>query len=286
MLAFAFPVHAKSPEPEAAFTVSGKLGRAVQKYTGLTWLSQHTLELCSSLTARCYLGGHPRFSIKTYSLTDSLSGKFKSIEIDLKGCSYKKIPLGNIHLSTVNPVQFRLFKSKRGRAGVAIPVMVAVKGELSEEQIAKALRSSAVCSSLNFLRIELPGLGEQRLQVLEPVVSLRESAIHINTWLVAAGADKSTGIPLDVEAQPVLQADRYIVLTNTQVKSVDIVEPEKFSLFIEDLLNPLVDFGRFDRKNCAFRLEQFKISGKKIEFVAKLLLVPKEPIQPENTSKK
>lgn len=276
-LATTLQVQSKEKEPVsgANFTVAGKTSHALQKYSGLTWLGEHGFGLFGSLAAKGILGGRPKFSVKAYSFTDCLAGKFKSAEITLKNCFYKKIPLGDLRLSADTPIQLHWFGRKKKKSLLTIPVMVTVSGEVDEKQISKALQSPKIASYLGFLRINLPGLGDQHLQVLEPKIELKDAQIHIKTWLVTAGADRSTGIPLEVTAKPVLQGDRLIVLEDTRVESQDIIEPDKFSIFVADLLNPLVDFGRMDTSTHALRLKEMKIDDGKLRFTAKLLLVPK-----------
>ncbi|MBY0356864.1 MAG: DUF1439 domain-containing protein [Candidatus Obscuribacterales bacterium] len=271
----------KKEQIPPSFVTAGKFSSNIQKYSGLTWLTERSLNFWGWLAAKSYFGGSPHLSFKTYSLTDSLSGKFKSLDIRMKGSRYKKIPLGDLHLKSENPFQLRLLKSKKGPSGLLAPLMVSVSGEIGEKQIAKALQSGSIADSLSFLKIDLPGLGDQHLRVIDPKVELGDGEIHINTWLVTAGADKSTGIPLDVRAKPVLKEERFIMLSGTRVQSREIVQPEQFSLFIEDLLNPLVDFGRMDRATHALRVKNLVVEPGKLRFDAKLLLAPK-PIIKEN----
>lgn len=268
-------------EPAPTFKIASPTSRAIQKYTGLTWIAERGIGLSTSLAAKFALGGHPHIQVKAYSLTDCFSGKFKKISVDLKDCTYKKVPFGQIHASTIMPVQFRAFKTKKGAPGVVAPVMVAVRGEVNEADVSNALQSPKVASSLNFLRLELPGLGDQHLQVLEPKVKLENGKVKINTWLITANAPKDTGVKIDISAEPKLDTDRFIVLKDTKVESADIVEPDKFSVFSEDLLNPLLDFGKFDRHTHAFRLNQLNVQEQKVNFEGKLLLAPK-PVQPSH----
>lgn len=268
-----------APEPPPTFKVAGRTSRALQKYSGLTWITERGINLTGTLAAKLVLHGQPRLKVQTYSFTDSLKGKFKKVSLDLKDCSYKNVPLGELHASTMMPVQFRLFKSKKGQRGVAAPVMVAVHGHVEESDVSKALASPSISSELNFLRLTLPGLGDQHLQVIEPKVKLENGVVKINTWLITANAPKETGVKLDICASPVLQNDRFIMLKETKVDSPDIVEPEKFSVFSEDLLNPLLDFGKFDRHTHAFRLNELNVQEKKVKFAGKLLLAPK-PVAP------
>lgn len=158
--------------------------------------------------------------------------------------------------------------------------MVSVSGELDESDVSRALQSPQIASQLRFLRLDLPGLGDQHLQVVEPKVRLENGKIKINTWLITVGALQNTGISVDIVGSPRLEADRFIMLKDTQITSPDIINPEQFSKFSQNLLNPLLDFGRFDRKTHAFRLTQLNLSEKKLQFTGKLLLVP-ESVQAE-----
>ncbi|MBX9686347.1 MAG: hypothetical protein K2X27_06565 [Candidatus Obscuribacterales bacterium] len=267
--------HAAETETAPPFKIAGKSSQAIQKYTGLTWLAQESLSLGSSLAAKCLLGGHPRVKVRAYSLSDCLSAKFKSISVDLKDCSYKHVPLADLKLQTSTPLQFNLFKSKKSNAGVAAPVMVAVSGEIDEKDVSAALQSPRISSELNFLRLQIPGLGDQHLQVLEPKVKIENGLLKIHTTLITAGAAKDTGVEMDISASPYLESERFIMLKNTKVESTELSNPEEFSKFSQDLLNPLLDFGKFDRKTHAFRLTQLDLSEQKLHFAGKLLLVPK-----------
>jgi hypothetical protein len=275
----------KTKEVPPPFHIAGKTSRAIQKYTGMTWLAQEGIGLSATVAAKCTLGGHPKVRVKAYSLTDCLAGKFKSISADLKNCSFNKVPLADLKIQTTTPLQVRAFKSKKGRAGVGAPVMVAVSGEVNEQDVTRALQSPDVSSQLNFLRLQLPGLGDQHLQVIEPKVKIENGQVKINTWLVTAGAPKDTGVSLKISAHPLLEQQRFIMLKDTTVASDDINNPEEFSKFSQELLNPLLDFARFDRKTHAFRLTQLKLDEQKVQFAGNLLLVP-ATVQPVQTPPK
>lgn len=267
---------AATAEVPPPFHIAGKTSRAIQKYTGLTWLAQSSLNLGGTVAAKCILHGHPKVRFQAYSLTDCLSGKFKSVKLDLKDCSYKKVALGDLNVETSTPLQLRLFNTKKGAPGVAAPVMVAVSGKVDEKDVSKALQSPEISSQLNFLRLQLPGLGDQHLQVVEPKVKIENGQVKINTWLITAGAPKETGVSVDISAKPILEKERFISLQDTQVDSKDINDPQEFSKFSQELLNPLLDFGKFDRKTHAFRLTKLEMGEQNVQFAGKLLLVPKQ----------
>ncbi len=268
----------------ANFRIAGRASRAIQKYSGLTWCTDRVLSTTGGIAAKVALGGHPKVRVRSYSFTDALSGKFRLVELQLHNCSYQRVPLPDLKLSTTTPLHIG------SKSRILTPVMVSVIGEADEQLISRALQSPSVSSQLNFLRLDLPGLGDQHLQVINPHVRVNEGKVYIDTDLVTAGAAPETGIKVAISARPSLKNERYIILEGTKVDSKDIVEPEKFSVFIEDLLNPLIDFGRMDRTTRAFRMTELHTDNHKVRFTGKLLLaprpVPSTPIASSDSSGK
>lgn len=121
----------------------------------------------------------------------------------------------------------------------------------------------------------LPGLGEQQLEVMQPSVQIVDDQIRLEATLVTKGASIETGVPIKISARPNLVGDSKIMLEDLQVEGPDIIEPDKFAQFAQDLLNPLIDFARMDRRDHAFRLADLKVGGGGVTGDGKLLLVPK-----------
>jgi hypothetical protein len=146
---------------------------------------------------------------------------------------------------------------------------------VSERLVAKALRSKLVSENLAFLRINLPGLGEQHLQVIDPKVDVKGDLIQVTTRMITAGASEDTAINLVIRARPVLEKERFIILKDIQVESPDIENPQEFAVFAQELLNPLIDFGRMDRATHAFRMTELEVKDQRVRFNGRLLLAPK-----------
>ncbi len=275
-----FPREAFAIEP-AQNDISSlrKISLSAQKFTGITPATNILLSLSTYLILKAKLGGSVRASVKTECLTDLFCGRFAKVDIRLKNSTYNNIPLGNLGVITQGPIKLRYFKHKGQRTGLLTPLVVAVSGEADERQISKALLSDAIASKLRFLKLDLPGLGTQHLQIIEPKVKLANNKIYIDCWLVTVGAAKDTGIKLNISATPQLIKERFIVLKDTSVFSDDIIEPTQFAKFAEDLLNPLIDLGKMDKATHAIRLTNVDIDESKVSFKGNILLVPKQSIQ-------
>ncbi len=257
------------------FQIAGKTSRTIQKYTGLTWVGNHLVSAGAGLALKSRLGGKVKVKARSYSFTDMLQGKFETVEVHMKNSKVKGIPMGTVIARTDQPVKVRYFKKNGQRAGVETPVLVSLSGSINEEQVTRALNSKEISQVLRILKLDLPGLGEQQLQILDPEVLLEKDQITLKTVMITKGAAKETGVPLTIVAHPVLEGDRLIVLKETKIDSKIIEKPELFAQFAEELLNPLFDFGRLDRQSHALRVQKLNLSDKEVSFDGKLLLAPK-----------
>ena len=125
------------------------------------------------------------------------------------------------------------------------------------------------------LKLDLPGLDDQQLSVLQPRVSIVDGKILLKAVLNVEGADPADGIPITIIAKPVLEGDSRIVMSELDVQGEGITDPEKFSEFAKQLLNPLVDLARLDRRDHAFRLTNITIDESGVAGDGKLLLAPR-----------
>jgi hypothetical protein len=259
------------------FPLSSKFSRRLQRYTGINWLSAAIASQAASFVVHQKLGGKVKVKVKTYSLTDLIAGKIKSVSIDVKEPKLSGIGLGEVSIKSGSPIWYAYRKGKNGERGLKSAVIMSVRASLSQKQIARALENPSVASKLHGLKLDLPGLGEQQLEVVKPKVQIIDDLLKVEGTLVTKGGTLESGVPVTIVARPKLVGDSQIVLDQMKVDSPDIVEPEKFADFTCKLLNPVVDFARMDRKDHAFRLDTLKVSGRDgdVEGDGRLLLVPK-----------
>lgn len=267
------PVAASKAPP---FKIGSRVSRTLQTVTGLNLLTEVVASQAARMAIQKKVGGKVRVKVKTFSFTDLLAGKVKAVDVQVLDPKVKGFGAGDIKITSDSPFWYQYRRGKGQKTGMQTPVLMSVKAELSEKQIEAALNTPAVANSLRGLKLDLPGLGDQSLQVLKPKVDLADERITLTAVLVVQGAAEETGVPVKVSAKPQLEGDRKILLTDLKVDSDGIVEPEKFAAFAETLLNPVIDFARLDRRDHAFRLNHFKIDGEEVVGDGKLLLTPRQ----------
>ena len=273
-LAGPLPAGANPPPP---FKIGSHFSRGLQKYTGINALTNFTASAIATLVVKHEVGGKVRVKVKTYSFTDLLAGKVRSIDVQVKDGKLNDAPVGDLHVYTATPVWFRYFKDKEGKPGVRIPALVTIDGNISEAELSTALASDEVASKIRMIKLDLPGVGKQQLQLLDPKVDFADGQVKVNTVLLTQGASRDTGVNLTVLGKPLLEGQGRIVLGDMQVSSPDIPNPEQFSEFSSKLLNPLVDFQRMDRRDHAFRMSKLTVGDKELDFSGNLILAPTTP---------
>ncbi len=257
------------------FKVAGPVSRTLQTVTGLNLLGSFVAGQTAKAVLKKKVGGDVKVKVKLYSFTDLLSGKVKSVDCSLNGSSIQGVNVGRVSAKTNQPIWLDLHDKRHIQ--LKAPVLVSVKTALTAQEISAALKSEKVAKSLRGLNLDLPGLGAQQLQVVNPTVELTDENVCIQALLKAEGADDSTGVPLKITGKLRLKGDDRVEIADMKVESSDIVEPEKFAEFAEELLNPLIDLKRMDRKDHAFRLTSLDVGSKGLTSEGKLLIAPKNP---------
>src|SRR5205814_3313491 len=144
----------------------------VQKYTGINKATSAIASGIATIALRKQVGGKAKAKIRTYSFTDFLAGKVKSLDVVLKDSSYRGILMRDVEVHSATPIWFRYFKSKDGKPGVRAPILMKVAGRVHEKDISDTLSSPDVSKALRMVKLSLPGMGNQQLQFLQPKVDI------------------------------------------------------------------------------------------------------------------
>jgi hypothetical protein len=271
VLAIGTAVRAAKPP----FPTAKKFSHALQTVTGINLVTGIVANHVASSVLEHKLGGKVHAKVKIYNMTDLLDGKVKSVEFTFKDPSLKGVQVGKLHVASNGPLWVCYRKHDGLKPGILSPVLFTLDGNVSQAQVAEALKSPKIESHLSALKLDLPGLGDQQLSFFEPHVALKDGKVNIDTTLITAGGSKDTGVPITLNATPFLSGDSQIRLKDLAVVSKDIEDPKEFAGFLTGLFNPLVNFARMDRLDHAFRLQNLVVKDNELDFNGRLLLAPK-----------
>jgi hypothetical protein len=264
-----------APNPASNSTDQLPLGnkflRVVQTATGMNFLASFVASKVTGVVLSKKTGGRVKAKVGTYSLTDLAAGKVKSIKIVVTHPKLNGVELGEFQIKTQKP----LWVGTTKRYGLKQPNEMLVYFKFTQEQIQKILADERATAMLKGLKIDLPGLGAQEISVIDPSVVIGQDSLDINVFLVTKGAARDTGVQLAIFGHPKLIEERKIVIDSLKIESPTIDEPLIFADFVSKLVNPIIDFARFDRTDHAFRLSVLTVNPGKIEGMGRLLLVPR-----------
>lgn len=242
--------------------------RAVQTATGLNFVASFVAGKVAGAVLSKKTGGKVKARVSTYSLTDLAAGKVKSLKLVFTHPKLNGVELGEFQIKTQKPIWFGKRSLKRANE-------LLVHFKFTQEQLQKVLGDPRATAMLKGLKIDLPGLGAQEIEVIDPSVVINQDSVDIKVFLLTKGASRDTGVQLAILGQPKLIEERKIVIDSLKIESPTIDEPAIFADFVAKLVNPVIDFARFDRTDHAFRLSVLTVNPGKIEGLGRLLLVPR-----------
>lgn len=248
--------------------LGNKFLRVVQTATGMNFLASFVASKVTGVVLSKKTGGRVKAKVGTYSMTDLAAGKVKSIKIVVTHPKLNGVELGEFQIKTQKPLWV-------GKRSLKQPNEMLVYFKFTQDQIQKILQDERATSMLKGLKIDLPGLGAQEISVIDPNVVIGQDSLDINVFLVTKGAERDTGVQLAIFGHPKLIEERKIVIDELKIESPTIDEPLIFADFVSKLVNPIIDFARFDRTDHAFRLSVLTVNPGKIEGMGRLLLVPR-----------
>src|SRR5262249_17265956 len=98
----------KSGAAQLPFKIGNKASRLAQNLKGIKPITQIVVSQVTKYVIQKKVGGKVKVKIRTWSLTDCLAGKIKSLDVRIKHCSFKDTRIGDVELSSTTPIWLRL----------------------------------------------------------------------------------------------------------------------------------------------------------------------------------
>ena len=266
----------ESPETYIIPT-SGHISYNIQKYTGLNFITDFLTEKTIKAILKIKTKAKKTdVSLSLYSAFDLFTKKVKSLDISAEKLFVKGIPVDRFDLITRTPIYF-----KKGK--VVIPLQTTSKVEVNLENITNVVNNLPRWKkAFGDLELPVPPFGSTRIAINNFEITVDEDGF------LRAGADVRSLENPDSETINVKFTgklaikDKKLIIFNLQTQMEDIFTEESevgksFSKFLEDLINPVFSFHKFERNGIT-------IDNVNLSFVTnKMLLEINSTLLPEQT---
>ena len=226
---------------------SGKISVNIQKYLGLNLITDFLSEsLIKGVIKIKTQAEKINVDLKIYSALDLILKKAKSLNINAEKLLVYDIPIENIKISVNDPVCFR-----KKRVLSVVRVISSVKVDLSKvnEVINNLPKWKEIFSRLE---LPIPPFGETEISINNISIKIDENG-RIDAFAEVRSIVNPESELLQLQFTGNLALDgKKLIANNLETEIKDIFTKDSdigiaFSEFLEDLINPIFNFGKYEK---------------------------------------
>lgn len=245
---FAFSVTAQEEPTEAnKIKVANKFSYKLQKYTGFNFIIDFLAEgVIKTIVKLKTHADEVIVDLKPYSGWDLIRKKAKSLTIKANNLFVKDIPVEKFELTTRDPISL---KKKRAVIPFGIDVILQIDINKITEVLNALPKWKKVFESLE---LPIPPFGTTQVEISNLNISISENAQILASALLKSRVNKaSEPIKINFSGNLVLE-NKKLIVTALQSEIEDIFTKDSdtaksFSEFLEDLINPVFDFHKYEK---------------------------------------
>lgn len=255
------------------FPVVGQTSYNIQKYTGFNFfthtLAEGILKVSIKLKTRAK---KISTDLEIFSGWDLFRKKIKSLNIDAEKLTVKGVPIEKFELLIKDPLYF---KKKR----VAFPVNLKSTVKVNLEDITEVINNLPKWKKvLGELELPVPPFGTTKVKIDDLKIKINETGFtEVFVMLTSLEAPDSEPIKMSFTGNLVLR-DKKIIVSDLKGEAEDIFTGDSdlgrsFSEFLEDLINPVFDFHKYEKNGLTIDnvYLSFGVNSLALEINARLL---------------
>ena len=263
--------------------VSGKVSYNIQKYSGFNWVVDNVAELIAGFVLKTKTKAKKvKVDIGIYSGLDLISKKARFIRVYANNLLIKKIPVDSFRLQTSEPV----YLTKPGKKyRVKVPMDLSINFILDPSDLFFTIsdpKQSGNDKLNNSLEIDLPlpPLGSSKILIKDISFKISENG-RIYSELKAFSKVNPEAGPLHVFVEGALVIrDKKLILEDLKSEIDDIFTKDSevsisFCQALEELINPLINFNRYEKEGIKISKVEYMFKEKKLSFNLEANLLPK-----------
>lgn len=259
---------------EPSFKKSGKISYNIQKYTGLNFLSKKLAQLLIKATLKIKTkADNIDVNIKTYSTLDLLTKKAKSIEVKADELYVEGVPIKHFEINIGDPIYIKKTKSiqtgkKFYEAGVEIPFYSQISVDLREiNEVINNLPKWK--KKLNRVEMPIPPFGKTLVNITDLMVKIDDSGLsNVSTSIKSLEKPDSENLKVNFTGRLALEGKKILIkdleneIEGFFDRNSDI--SKAFNEVLERLINPVVNFDKFERKGLKINTVDMKFENNNI----------------------
>ena len=222
---------------------------SLQKFTGLNFLSCKFAEFAIKTGIKIKSKAKDvDIDLKIYSAWDLIKKRIKYLNVSASGLSIKKIPVSCFELTSFFPIF--ITKNEGKKYTVLFPVNLNGKIEINLDDVSEAINKNN--SQLSEIELPIPPFGETKVLLKDINVSVDENGFIKTTLKVFSVVDPfSEPLDLLLTGNLVIR-DKRLLVSDFMTVEKDIFTQDSdlekaFSKAIEDLINPVINFHKYEK---------------------------------------
>lgn len=224
----------------------------LQKYTGFNFLVDFVMEAAIKTLLKVKTKAKlVEVDLKTYSGWDVIRKKAKSLSLKADNLFIKNIPVENFELITNGPLYFKKNTSRKNQA--AIPIDMDTKTRINLDNVTEVLNTLPKWKKIfEELDLPIPPFGYTKVSLHNLDIKINEKGlVGVNCIVRSVINPESEPLKMVFSGFLTLRENKLII-SNIQTEIEDIFTnnsdvSKSFSEMLEDLINPIFDFHKFER---------------------------------------
>ena len=251
----------------------------LQRYSGFNFLTNFLAE--TTIKTLVKLKTHAKdvnCDLEIYSGWDLIKKKAKSFHLAAKDLYIKNVPVEYLELNTLSPVYFKKNQKKRNKA--VYPIDVNAQVIINPNSIVEILDSMAKSkTNAHEIELPLPPLGTTKVLLKDFMIQINENGL-IQSELNAVSVINPEAEPLKAMfSGNIVISDKKLLVSNLQCEIEDIFTKDddvsmSFCDAISDLINPVVNFHKYEKRGITIDSVDLTFPGNKLVLKVNSMLLP------------
>lgn len=241
-----------------AYDLTSKKSQFVSKITGMNFLAEKIAQIIIKGQLKKATKEHFKVEIKSYSASDLLQGRFKSLEISGKNLEIDGAYLSSLNIKTL--CDFNYIELNQKSIKFKENMVMGFSTEISNTDLNKTINSSGYLDMLNKTNLSAFGITFFKLEGAD--VQIKNNKLYFTIKVTSPISSK----PLPVTVSSDLKVeDGDIVMTKLHFVNICTVMDLSKIAYIINAINPLTfSMNILNNKDSKMRIQNVDIIGDKI----------------------